>query len=82
MIPTKTAMFNQSYGVHITPLVNSSLGGEHTHTHTDIHMCIQMFANRSNFKKPGTHPPQTQYGLKIKKYANNLEVKEPILNHY
>ena len=34
-------MFNQSYEVHITPLVINSLGGghthKHTHTHTDVH---------------------------------------------
>ena len=29
--------FNQSYGVHITPLVIYSLGGKNTHTHTHTH---------------------------------------------
>ena len=31
-------MFNQSYEVHIMPLVLNSLGGGHTHTntHTDV----------------------------------------------
>ena len=27
-------MFNQSYGIHITPLVANSIGGRHTHTYT------------------------------------------------
>ena len=31
-------MFNQSYEVHITPLVINSLGGEHTQTHTQAHI--------------------------------------------
>ena len=32
--------------VHITPLVINSLGGGHTHTHTNV-------ADKSNYKKPG-----------------------------
>ena len=39
---------------HITPLVINSLGGGHTRKHT----CIQKFAGRSNFKKPGARRPQ------------------------
>ena len=30
-------LFNQSYGVHIMPLVINSLGGGYTHTHTHTH---------------------------------------------
>ena len=30
-------LFNQSYGVHITPLVIDSLGGGHTNTDTYTH---------------------------------------------
>ena len=45
-------LFNQSYRVHIMPLVINSLGSRHTqaHMHTD-------FADKSNFKKPATYQP-------------------------
>ena len=43
-------MFNQSHGVHITPLVINTLGGGHTQMHTHTH--IQTSA-QNNFKKPG-----------------------------
>ena len=35
-------LFNQSYGVHITPHHTTiSLGGTHTHTHTHTHTYMQ-----------------------------------------
>ena len=34
-------VFNQSYGVHIMPLVINSLRGGDTHTHTHTHTYIQ-----------------------------------------
>ena len=42
---------NGSISRHVTPLVINSLGGRHTHTHTDIR-------RQSNSKKPGVHQPQ------------------------
>ena len=47
-------MFNQSYGVHITPLVINSLGAD-THTHTHKHTYRRL--HRNNFKKPGVRWP-------------------------
>ena len=40
----------ESISCHITPLVNNSLGA-------DTHTRIQIFADRSNSKKPGAHQP-------------------------
>ena len=39
---------------HIAPLVISSLGGGHTHTHKHIYRR----PHRNNFKKPGMRRPQ------------------------
>ena len=44
-----------SISCHITPLVINSLGGGHTHTHTNMHTDI---CRQSNSKKPGMRQPQ------------------------
>ena len=62
-------MLNQSYGVHITPLVINCLGVDththtHTHTHTRTHACMHVrahtyththidFEDKNNVKKQG-----------------------------
>ena len=46
----------ESISRHITPLVINSLGGGHTHTHTDN-------PHRINFKKPGARRPQASARL-------------------
>ena len=43
-----------SISYHITTLVITSLGGGHTHTHTNMHTDIR---RQSNSKKPGMHQP-------------------------
>ena len=57
---------------HITPLVVHSLGGGDTHTHTHKHTCIQIFADRSNSKKPGWRVPGLKmfftYGSSVNSY--------------
>ena len=60
-------LFNQSYGVYITPLVINSLRSGHTdtHRHTQIHTdthrhthtSIQTFVERSTSEKSGAHQP-------------------------
>ena len=56
-------MFNQSYGVHITPLFINSLGGGHTHIHTQTHIATDVRAQDQfqetrrapGLKTPGMH---------------------------
>ena len=63
---TAIELFNQSYEVHIMPLVINSLGRGHTHTSTHTHTHTNMHTNdphRINFKKPGGAP-----GLKTSLY--------------
>ena len=49
---TAVNLFNQSYGVHIKPLIINSLGSRHTYTHAQTHTYMHTYRrlHRNNFK--------------------------------
>ena len=61
--------YNQSYGIHIKPVVINSLGGGHTHTYTRTYICIYKGVGRGGSK--GSYEPPFNPGF-ILKIANYL----------